>query len=330
MPAITYRHFGPAREVLTLEETTPQPPAPGEVTVDLHYSGINPSDVKARAGARAGVTDLPWPVIIPHSDGAGVISALGEGVAADRLGQRVWVWNGQWQRAFGTAATQITLPEAQAVALPGDVSMQTGACLGIPGLTACHTVFAGGPVEGRTVLVQGAAGTVGLIAVQLARWGGARVIATARGEGIDRARAAGADAVVDFSQPDMAARLLAANDGAPMDRIVEVEFGLNADTDAAVIAENGHIAAYGSAARMVPEMPFYPLMFKAVTLEMVLVYILTPQQRAEAIARLHRALRAGAVDFPVDAVFDLADCAAAHEAVERGGRRGAILLRVGG
>jgi NADPH:quinone reductase len=330
MRAITYSRFGPARDVLRVEEVACPPPGPGEITVDLHYSGVNPSDVKARAGARAGVSELPWPGIIPHSDGAGVIAGLGAGVSADRLGQRVWIWNGQWQRPFGTAAARITLPEAQAVTLPDNVSMQTGACLGIPGLTACRTVFSGGPVDGRTVLVQGAAGTVGLIAVQLARWGGARVIATARGEGLERARAAGADSVVDFDTPDLAARILAANGGAPVDHIVEVEFGLNAEVDTAVIAENGRIAAYGSAARMMPELPFYPLMFKAVTLDMVLVYILTPMQRAQAIGQLHDALSAGAVDFPVDAVFDLADGAAAHEAVEQGGRKGAILLRVGG
>lgn len=328
MQAIAYRAFGPAAEVLKQETFDCPPPGPGEVTVDLVCSGVNPSDVKARSGARVGVTELPWPVVIPHSDGAGVISAIGDGVPTDRLGERVWVWNGQWRRPFGTAATRITLPEDQAVALPDKVSMETGACLGIPGQTAAFTVFNGGEVDGGTVLVQGGAGTVGLLAVQLAKWGGARVIATARGTGIDRARAAGADVVLDYGDPDLAARILSANDGAPVDRIVEVEFGMNAETDAEVIAENGRICAYGSALAMTPAMPFYPLMFKAVTLELALIYLLTPQQRQATIARLTAALDAGALDIPVAHIYDMTDCAAAHESVEAGGRDGAILLRL--
>ncbi len=327
MKAVTYRAFGPAADVLQIEDMDCPAPAPGEVTVDLQFSGVNPSDVKARAGARAGVTELPYPAIIPHSDGAGVISAIGEGVPRDRLGQRVWIWNGQWQRAFGTAAQQITLPAEQAVALPDDVTMETGAILGIPGLTACHTVFGGGDVAGKTVLVQGGAGTVGHLAVQLARWGGARVIATARGAGLERVRDAGAHAALDFEAPDLAARILAANEGRPVNRIVEVEFGLNIATDTAVIAENGQICAYGSARQMEPVLPFYPLMFKAVTLEMTLIYLLPPAPRAAAIARLHDALQQGGLTCPVAETFDMKDCAAAHRAVEDGARDGAILMR---
>lgn len=327
MKAVTYRAFGPAADVLKIEDMDCPAPAPGEVTVDLQFSGVNPSDVKARAGARAGVTELPYPAIIPHSDGAGVISAIGEGVPRDRLGQRVWIWNGQWQRAFGTAAQQITLPAEQAVTMPDDVTMETGAILGIPGLTACHTVFGGGDVAGKTVLVQGGAGTVGHLAVQLARWGGARVIATARGAGLERVRDAGAHAALDFEAPDLAARILAANDGRPVDRIIEVEFGLNIATDTAVIAENGQICAYGSARQMEPVLPFYPLMFKAVTLEMTLIYLLPPAPRAAAIARLHDALQQGGLTCPVAEIFDMKDCAAAHRAVEDGARDGAILMR---
>lgn len=146
MKAVTYSTFGPAPDVLALRDMEPILPAGGEVTVDLVYSGVNPSDVKARSGTRPGVTKPPYPVIIPHSDGAGIISAVGAGVPKSRIGQRVWVWNGQWRRAFGTAATQITLPTQQAIPLPDKVSFQTGAVLGIPGLTASHSVFSGGPV----------------------------------------------------------------------------------------------------------------------------------------------------------------------------------------
>ncbi|WP_109468821.1 NADPH:quinone reductase [Albibacillus kandeliae] len=326
MQAITYRSFGAADEVLTLEQLETPRPAPGEVLVDLAFSGVNPSDVKARAGARVGVTKPPYPVIIPHSDGSGVISAVGEGVDPARLGQRVWIWNGQWRRAYGTAATQIALPSEQAVRLPDTTDFETGAVLGIPGLTAAFTVFSSGEVAGKTVLVQGGAGTVGYLAVQLAKWGGARVIATARGAGLDRAFNAGADAVVDYTAADAAEQILAANDGRPVERIVEVEFGANAATDTAVIAENGHICAYGSARDMTPSLPFYHLMFKAVTLELALIYLLTPAQRAATVARLTRALEDSALACPIEQVYGLSETAAAHRAVEAGNRAGAILV----
>lgn len=326
MKAIVYDRFGVARDVLSLQEIETPRPGSGEVTVDLVFSGINPSDVKARAGTRPGVTKPPFPQVIPHSDGAGVISAVGEGVNAERIGERVWIWNGQWRRAYGTAANQITLPQEQAVVLPDNVSFETGAILGIPGLTATFTVFSGGDVTGKTVLIQGGAGTVGLLAVQLAKWGGAKVIATARGAGAERAREAGADAVIDYADADLAARILAANSGQPVDRIVEVEFGKNIATDTEVIAENGTICAYGSALEMEPVFPFYPLLFKAVTIEIALIYLLSESERTATIKRLTRALSEGALNCPVERVFPLADCASAHEAVEAGNRAGAILL----
>lgn len=326
MKAVTYSTFGPAPDVLALRDMEPILPAGGEVTVDLVYSGVNPSDVKARSGTRPGVTKPPYPVIIPHSDGAGIISAVGAGVPKSRIGQRVWVWNGQWRRAFGTAATQITLPAQQAIALPDKVSFQTGAVLGIPGLTASHSVFSGGPVSGRTVLVHGGAGTVGFLAVQLAKWGGARVIATASPRNFDRVRNAGADVVLDYTAPDLIAQVLDGNEGRPVDRIVDVEFGINVETNTAVIAENGRINAYGSAQEMAPTLPFYPLMFKSVTLEMVLVYLLPPDIRSDAIKTLHKALNEDALKCPVQKVFSMEDSADAHQAVEAGNRTGAVLL----
>ncbi len=328
MQVISYSAFGPAADVLHLKDMPTPVPKAGEIVVRLAFSGVNPSDVKARAGARPGVTKPAFDTIIPHSDGAGVIEAVGADVPADRLGTRVWVWNGQWQRPFGTAATHICLPADQAVALPDEVSFETGAILGIPGLTACHAVFGGGDIAGKTVLIQGGAGTVGLLAVQLAKWGGARVIATARGDGIAAAQKAGADQVLDYSQNDLASAVLAANDGTPIDRIVEVEFGINAAIDAEVIAAGGTIAAYGSAKDMAPTLPFGPMLFKAVTIDVILIYLLAAPERAQAITRLHDALGAGALTCPVAQVFALKDCAAAHEAVEAGNRAGAILVDV--
>ncbi|MEM9270889.1 MAG: NADPH:quinone reductase, partial [Pseudomonadota bacterium] len=188
MRAITYTRFGAASDVLTLEDLPKPSPAPGEVLVRLACSGVNPSDIRARAGGRPGVTKPPFPKIIPHSDGAGVIEAVGDGVSKARVGERVWIWNGQWQRAFGTAAEYIALPEAQAVPLPQSVSFETGAALGIPAVTACHTVLGGGAVAGKTVLISGGAGSVGHLAVQVAVASGAQVTATASGAGLTAAK----------------------------------------------------------------------------------------------------------------------------------------------
>lgn len=326
MKAVTYTAFGPAADVLNVQEIEARPPAPGEVTVDLAYSGVNPSDVKARAGARPGVTKPPFPVVVPHSDGSGIISAVGDGVDNSRIGQRVWIWNGQWQRAFGTAATQITLPAEQVVDLPDPVSLQTGAILGIPGLTASHTVFSGGEIEGQTLLIHGGAGTVGFLAVQLAKWGGARVISTASPRNFDRVKDAGADIVLDYNAPDLPEQIIAANSGQLVNRIVDVEFGQNVETNTAVVAENGRINAFGSAQEMSPTLPFYPLMFKSVTLEMVLVYLLTSEVRAAAALRLNKALAANALHCPIQGVYSLEESALAHQAVEAGKRSGAILI----
>lgn len=323
MKAVTYRSVGAAKDVLRVEEIAAPQASAGEVVVDLTYSGVNPSDVKARAGSRAMVN----PVIVPHSDGAGIISAVGEGVNPDRIGERVWIWNGQWQRAFGTAAEQIALPSEQAVSLPDQVDLETGAVLGIPGLTAAHVVFSGGDIAGKTLLVHGGAGTVGYLAVQLAKWGGARVIATCSTSAKERVRQAGADVTLNYADPDLADQVLAANDGQPIDRIVEVEFGTNVELNAAVIAENGRINAYGSAKNMQPALPFYDLMFKAVTLEMALIYLLPLPQRQQAITKLHKALTDGALTCPIQAIVPMQDCAHAHELVEAGGRSGAVLLQ---
>ncbi|WP_298804113.1 NADPH:quinone reductase [uncultured Lentibacter sp.] len=326
MRAITYSAFGPAAEVLALTELETPTPQAGEVLVRLALSGVNPSDVKARAGGRPGVPKPPFPRIIPHSDGAGVIEAVGAGVDAARIGERVWVWNGQWQRAYGTCADYIALPAAQAVPL-GDHSFETGASLGIPALTAAHCVLGGGAVAGKTLLVSGGGGSVGFMAVQLAKWAGARVIATASaGPSADHAAAAGADLVLDHRSPTLAEDILQATSGNLVARAIECEFGANIDTLAAVMAPCATIAAYGSAANMAPTLPFGPLLFKALTIDIALIYILPAAERAVAIDHIHRALAEGALTARVHKTYALEDTAKAHEAVEAGQRHGAILV----
>ena len=327
MRAIWYETNGPAEQVLTCGELPDPQPDPGEVRVALRASGINPSDVKSRAGVRGPMT---LPRVIPHSDGAGVIDAVGAGVSAGRVGERVWLWNAAWQRAEGTCAERVCLPAAQAVPLPAGTGWDAGACLGIPASTAAHAVFADGEVRGQTVLVTGGAGAVGRYAIQLARWGGARVIATVSGpEKAEVARAAGADAVVNYRKGDVAAAILAANGGAKVERIVEVEFGGNLAVSNAVLRPGGVIAAYGSMAEASPALPFYPMMFNHTTVRMLLVYLLSEVQRAEVVARVNAALADGALTHAIAARFALEDTAAAHRAVESGQLIGNAVVMIG-
>ncbi|PVA09180.1 zinc-binding dehydrogenase [Pelagivirga sediminicola] len=329
MRAAFYSRFGDAADVIELGEIETPAPGPGEVRVKLSHSGVNPSDAKARSGTRPGVTKPPFERVIPHSDGVGVIDAVGAGVDAARVGQPVWVWNGQWQRAFGTAAEYICLPAAQAVAMPDGLDPQIGAVLGIPGLTAAQTVLGGDDIAGQTVLVSGGAGAVGHNAVQLAKWAGARVIATCSAGSMDRVRAAGADLVLDYSDPDLAAKITDGTAGAGVARAVEVEFGANAALLAEVMSPLGTIAAYGSGKDMTPTLPFGPLLFKALKIDITLIYILPDAQRQTAIQHLHRALSAGALTPAIDRVYPLKDCAEAHDAVMTPGRAGAVLLDLG-
>ncbi|GAA6181168.1 NADPH:quinone reductase [Shimia sp. NS0008-38b] len=326
MKAVTWRAFGPAQDVLSVEDLpTPQPQA-GEVLVKIAFSGVNPSDAKARSGARPGVTKPPFEMIVPHSDGAGVIEAVGESVDPARIGERVWIWNGQWQRPLGTCADYVALPAAQAVTLPNDVSFEEGAVMGIPGLTAAHTVFGGDDVTGQTVLVSGGGGAVGYLAVQLAVWGGAHVIATCGARDVERVKAAGARHVFDYASPTLSSDILTATGGTGVNRAVEVELGANLALLAEVMAPLGTIAAYGSAKDMSPELPFGPMLFKALKIDISLIYILPKVARDAAIARLHAALADGALSMEPPNVFGFEETAAAHECVEAGGRKGAVLV----
>ncbi|MFL0810864.1 MAG: NADPH:quinone reductase [Agarilytica sp.] len=328
MKAIWYEQLGTAPEVLRYGDIDRPQPQEGEVLVRLHASSVNPSDVKMRAGTRGGGTDMAFPRIIPHSDGAGVIEAAGKGVDSKRIGERVWISNGQWQRAFGTAAQYIAIDQHLAAPLPDQVPFEIGASLGIPALTANHCLFSDGDIKGLTVLVSGGAGTVGNLAVQFARQAGATVIATAGDDaGIESAKIAGAHHVFDYRDETLAKKILAANQDQPVDRIIEVEFGANIEIDAKIIAPRGTIVSYGSTIVMKPELPFYSLMFKGVNIQLVLVYLLSKKERQAAVARVNKALIEGKIDVPIHSSFPLEECAKAHATVENG-RSGSVVLTI--
>ena len=325
MRAVWYESNGPAGEVLVIGEMARPEPQEGEVLVRLHASGVNPSDVKARAGARPMAFDR----VIPHSDGAGVVEAVGEAVCDFNVGDRVFIRNGQWRRALGSAAAFIALDAGLVHPLPDAVSFEVGASLGIPGMTAAHAVLKDGPVDGASVLVQGGGGTVARLAVQIARASGARVITTSsRADQRRRLIGLGASAALDYRDPELAHQIIAANGGRPIDRVIDAEVGANLDTSLEVLREGGVIAGYGSVKRPNPELPFLKMMFKNITLSSILVYLLEDGDAARYATILGQMLTAGTVQLSVAAALGLEEAALAHEMVEAGNRDGAVVLTV--
>lgn len=313
MNAAVYRSKGAARDVLRIEDLPLPEPGPGEVRVRIAASGVNPSDVKTRA--RPG---MEFPLIVPHSDGAGTIDAVGAGVDPVRLGQRVWLWNGQWGRAMGTAAEAIVLPARQAVPLPDGTDFITGASIGIPLMTAFHAVAQLGSLLGRTVLVPGAAGAVGLYVTQLARAAGARVIAIVSSEAkATLAREAGADATIDYRREDVAARVKALTGGRGADAIVEVDAAANARHWGDWLAFGGQVVVYGSGQAEMA-LPFRPLILGFVDVRFFIVYRLPDEALRVTLDGVTDLLQRGTLRHPAPIVHALADIAVAHEAVERG------------
>ncbi len=327
MRAAFYDRTGPASEVLQVAELETPEPGAGEVRVRLSTSGVNPSDVKARAGLRS--KELPFPRVVPHSDGAGVIDRVGQGVAPARVGERVWVWNAAWKRAFGTAAQYVVLPAGQAVALPPGVPFDAGACLGIPALTALHAVRMDGGVAGRSVLVTGGAGAVGHYAVQMAKLAGARqVFATASSdEKAMLALQAGADQVIDYRHEDVAAHVLRLTGNAGVDRVIEVDFAANVGASLASLRPEGDIVVYGSGKPEIA-LPFFPTILKNIRLRFFIVYNLGPADRAAAIEQLTAWLREGRLQHVVSARIALEAIAEAHQLVETGVAVGNVVLQI--
>ncbi|MDC3081165.1 NADPH:quinone reductase [Paracoccaceae bacterium] len=327
MKAITYSEFGVSAEVLKVKELPIPKVGKDEVLVALEFSGSNPSDAKSRAGNRPGITKPQFEQIVPNSDGSGIITAVGEAVDKSRIGQRVWIWNGQWQRPNGTAAEYISVPSAQAVEMPEDMSFETGACLGIPGLTASYCTLGDGALSGKTVFVSGGSGAVGHTCIQLAKWSGATVIASGSENGFEHIREAGADHVFDYRDPDLSKKIL---DICPsgVDRAIEVEFGENVNLLHKIVRQNGEISLYGGAKNMSPTFPFGPYLFKALKINIALIYILPKQDRDIAIKALHDAHSDGALKMAVGKVFSLEECAQSHDATLTPGRRGSVLIKI--
>ncbi|MCB9465702.1 MAG: NADPH:quinone reductase [Candidatus Eisenbacteria bacterium] len=326
MRAAWYESQGDARDVLVVGEMKDPVPGPGEVRIQVHRSGINPGDVKKRSDAFG--IGMPFPKVIPHSDGSGFVDAVGEGVSRIAVGERVWCFGAQSYRPFGTAAQFVVVPAQLVTQLPPNASWEQGACLGIPGITAHRAVHVGGDVEGQTVLVQGGAGAVGMAAVAIAKHAGARVIATVRSE-VDSeiASAAGADEVLrtdGLTAEEIVERVLAlAPNG--VDHFVEVAFQANVSVDERVLKLGGSIASYATN-QPNPEIPFWNLAFKNARLYFLGSDDFPADAKRQAADDLSEMLATGWGGYPVGRVLPLDEIADAHALVERGGQAGRVVL----
>lgn len=323
MRAAWYAKNGKAREVLVVGEWPTPMPGAGEVRVQIAVSGVNPSDVKARSTRPLGNER-----IVPHSDGAGVIDAVGEGVSPGRIGERVWVWNGQWRRSMGTAAEFIVLPEVQAVQLPESTDFAAAACFGIPALTAFHAIRQLGDIAGKSVLVIGASSSVGHYAAQMAAIGGARVIGTVGS--VEKARhalAAGADATIDYKTEPVAERVLQLTGGRGVDAIVDMDFSTTVQLLAnGGLAPHGTLVSYGSNVYGDIPVPFRALLWNSYSLRFFLVYDLAPPDRRAAIDGLGQLVAGGQLLHTIGARFGIEQIAMAHETVEAGRLIGNVVV----
>ena len=324
MKAAWYEKQGAARDVLTIGEIDDPQPLAGDVRIRVAFSGVNPGDVKKREDAFG--VGMPYPRIIPHSDGSGTIDAVGDGVSREWVGRRVWCYGAQSYRPFGTAAEYTVVPLKLVVQLPENVPLEQGACLGIPGITAHRAVNVGGSVNGKTVLVQGGAGSVGACAVQLAHQAGARVIATCRAESDKEiASRAGADEVLLTG--DKLAGLIRALVPDGVDHIVEVAFGANIKADTEVLAQAGSIATYATNTPM-PETPVWQLVFVNARLFFVGSDDVPAEAKIDATRDINKALEAGWQGLDISEIVPLDQIAHAHELVEHPAKPGRVVVSI--
>ncbi|MGE0104431.1 MAG: NADPH:quinone reductase [Blastocatellales bacterium] len=324
MKAAWYEKQGAAQDVLIVGEIDDPLPQAGEVRIRLSVSGVNPGDVKKRGNAFG--IGMPYPRVIPHSDGVGTVDIVGEGVSKDWIGRHVWCYGAQSYRPFGTAAEYTVVPVEQAVPLPETMPVEQGACLGIPGITAHRAVQVAGPVKGKTVLVQGGAGAVGICAVQLAYRAGARVIATCRSKSdMVIASRAGADDVLLADEKLVARVQEIAPDG--IDHIVEVAFAANIKMDVELLAQGGSIAAYATNAPT-PEIPFWQLVFMNSRIFFIGSDDIPTEAKIEATKAINHAFEAGWQGFEIAERFQLDEIADAHEFVEHPPKSGRVIVMI--
>lgn len=325
MRAAFYESNGAAESVLVIGDVPTPEPGSGEIRVRLETSAVNPSDVKSRMGV---TRKISFPRVIPHSDGAGVIDSVGDGVPASRIGERVWVWNGQWKRAFGTAAEYIVLPAIQAVPLPDKVSFEAGACLGIPAMTAFHAVELAATTRDTTLLVAGGAGSVSQYVIEFAKARGARVITTISSpEKAKIAKESGADQTIDYKREDVAEKIAEFTDKRGVDAIIEMDIAANSKLIPGILKPRGSVIIYGTGS-LDATIPAQWCLVNSIRLQFFIVYELDAVRREHVVHAINRALEQDILSNRVAEPFPIEKIVQAHHAVENGSASANVIVRI--
>ena len=320
-----YKQFGSAKDVLEVDVIEDPKPSKGQVKVRLLSSGVNPSDYKMRLGSRP----LVGPFQVPGSDGSGLIEEVGEGVSPSRIGQRVWVFNAAYHRQFGTSAQFTVVEDWMAQPLPDKLNNGQGACLGIPVMTAYRCLFSDGPIKGKVIYIVGGAGVVANYAIQLAKWGGAKVITSvSSSEKYQYAKEAGADEIINYRSQNVKDEILRITNSEGVDRIIEVDFGNNLSASADILKEGGVNVMYAYSNQPQIPLPIMSFMTKNITLKFTLVYSISSNERQEVLSGIQSWLDQTQPIFNIAKKFELKDIVQAHELVESGKKIGHVLLEI--
>ncbi len=326
MRAAWYSEYGSASDVFKFDDIPDPIAGDGEVVVKVYSSGLNPTDWKSRMGSRG---PFMYDLIVPHHDGSGVIIEVGPGVERSRIGERVWLYAGQWQRPMGTAAEFIAVPGSQAASLSDGLTFDEGACLGVPALTAHRCLFADGSISGQTILVTGGAGAVGHYAIQLAKWAGARVITTVSSTNkSDRAKNAGADHTINYRSDNVIEAIQDLTYGEGVDRIVEVDFGGNLTVSQQILKIGGVISPYASTTDRRPAIEYQAFSQRNISFRFVTVFRVSQEDTANAVVDINQAIADEALWHPIAQRFRLSDIATAHDTQEANIVMGNIIVEV--
>lgn len=324
--AAYYDNHGAARDVLKISHFYIPAPEDDEVQIEIMFSGVNPADVKFRAGLRE---KKSFPTIIPHHDGAGIVTKIGKNVTKFKENDKVWICNGSWRRSHGTACSMINIPEELVTMMPRNIPLEIGACLGIAALTAASSLISVHCQPKDTVMITGGAGSVANMAIQLAKFMGYRVVTTVSSEAKAKiAQQAGADYVINYKVENVLDKVKEYTSKRLLDGLIDVDFGGNIGWSIEALRNHATLVAYASETEPMPVMPFYQLMSKQITIKPTLVYQIDQKLRAQAIELINNALMEKALHPIINKIYSLDQIIEAHEAVEAKDRIGQVLVKM--
>lgn len=320
MKAVLFHELG-GPEVLKLGEASKPEPRPGWVSIKVHAVGINFADTLFRQGQYLMKPNLPD---IPGLEAAGVVEAVGEGVTHVKPGMRV--------AAIGTKtyAEYCTVSGAQVMPLPDHVSFEEGAAFPIQTLTAYHMLHTSHQTTpGQTVLVHSAAGGVGIVAVQIAKAAGARVIGTvSSNRKFDLVKQYGADEVINYESQDFAEEVLRLTNKRGVDLILDAVGKPTLEKGLRCLAPFGHLILYGRAGGIPDPVNLMSLFQKSTKVSGFVLYTVSsmPDKHQAGIENSFQLMKEGKLKLLIGKSFPLADAAEAHRLMESRRSVGKLVL----